>query len=80
MAVHPACQGRGIGKRLLNRAMREADKVGQDVILEASTAGINLYRSCGFTLLEKILLDDEGKLEFTVMLRHPQKIDEQNGL
>lgn len=77
MAVHPACQSRGIGKRLLRRAVREADKVGQDVILEASPAGMYLYRSCGFTLLERIVLDDEGKLEFMVMLRHPQKIAEQ---
>jgi hypothetical protein len=58
--------------------MREADQAEEDVILEASPAGINLYRSCGFTLLEKITLDDEGKIEFTVMLRHPQKIEEQN--
>ena len=59
MVVHPDYQRRGIAKKLLLAACAHADKVGQDVYLEASPAGRKLYTSNGF---EECGVDDLGKI------------------
>ena len=49
MSVIPTYQGRGVGSQLLKHSLAEGvDKDGRESYLEASPAGANLYRRCGF--------------------------------
>ncbi|HKP87980.1 MAG TPA: GNAT family N-acetyltransferase, partial [Blastocatellia bacterium] len=52
ISVHPAYQGRGIGRRLLMSALEEFDRYGFGSISLAVTAAnepaLHLYESCGF--------------------------------
>ena len=68
MLIHPDYQGEGVGKRLVRRGLEEVDKLGHDALLEGTTAGLPLYRSCGFEVLEEILLLD-GRYPLGVMMR-----------
>lgn len=68
MAVSPDHWGKGIGKKLLKRALEEVDKAGQDIYLEASPAATALYKSCGFEALEELHLFD-GECAMTAMIR-----------
>ena len=70
MVVHPDYQGHGIARRLLLRALEEADKAGQDVYLEGTAAGKGLYVRCGFEELGEINMETVD-YKFAVMLRHP---------
>jgi GNAT superfamily N-acetyltransferase len=71
MLVHPDYQGRGIAKRLLNHAMRGADRAGQDVYLEGTKVGQPLYLRCGFEPLQDISILDNTYV-IKAMIRHPQ--------
>lgn len=68
MAVSPDHWGRGIGKKLLKRALQEVDKAGQDMYLEATPAATGLYKNCGFEVLEEMHLLG-GELTMTAMIR-----------
>jgi GNAT superfamily N-acetyltransferase len=68
--VHPDFQGRGIGAKLLARICGLADDSSQDVYLEATPAGLELYQKAGFESLGKITLFD-GEYSLTCMLRKP---------
>ncbi|KAK5172677.1 uncharacterized protein LTR77_002797 [Saxophila tyrrhenica] len=68
MCVHPDYQGQGIAKRLMQRGLEEVDKVREEVMLEGTAAALKLYRSCGFELLEEIVLLD-GRCTLAVMMR-----------
>lgn len=68
MAVDPAHQGKGIGKKVMMRALEEVDRAGQDIYLEATSAATALYRSCGFEEIDRIVLF-EGEIVMTVMMR-----------
>jgi ribosomal protein S18 acetylase RimI-like enzyme len=52
ISVHPAYQGQGVGRRLLEDAMEEFDRCGFNSISLAVTAAnesaLHLYESCGF--------------------------------
>jgi N-acetylglutamate synthase-like GNAT family acetyltransferase len=49
MAVHPARQGAGLGRRMLEHAQREARRTGiTTFLLEATPAGELLYRRLGY--------------------------------
>jgi N-acetylglutamate synthase-like GNAT family acetyltransferase len=51
MAVHPARQGAGLGRRLLEHAQREARRAGiTTFLLEATPAGEPLYRQLGYVV------------------------------
>lgn len=51
MAVHPARQGAGVGRRLLEHAHREAQRAGiTTFLLEATPAGEPLYRRLGYVV------------------------------
>jgi ribosomal protein S18 acetylase RimI-like enzyme len=55
MAVLPICQNMGVGRLLLDEAVRIADDYGYQAKLEvheANAAARHLYASCGFTDLE----------------------------
>jgi ribosomal protein S18 acetylase RimI-like enzyme len=54
-AVYPDYQGRGIGRSVLSRIIREESKNGRDIFLEVAAennSALNLYTSCGFIPLE----------------------------
>lgn len=68
MAVDPECQGRGIGKMLLEADCKLADQAGQDVYLESTVAGKKLYQSYGFESLGECKVLD-GTIAVNPMLR-----------
>ncbi|KAL1589293.1 hypothetical protein WHR41_02294 [Cladosporium halotolerans] len=73
MVVHPDRQGKGIGKRLLEKDCELADAAGQDIYLEASPAGKKLYLNAGFEVIgEKSMLD--GAAAVTAMLRKARPV------
>jgi ribosomal protein S18 acetylase RimI-like enzyme len=53
MWIRPSCQGRGLGRRLMDRCLEEARRLGcRRLRLDTQrrmTAAIHLYRSYGFT-------------------------------
>jgi GNAT superfamily N-acetyltransferase len=53
--VDPAFVRRGIGRMLLDRCEREARGAGfTRMELAATLTGVNLYRACGFAVLERV--------------------------
>lgn len=50
--VHPGCQGKGIGKKLMSWGFQEAARLGLPIWLEASPAGKPLYEKSGFKVID----------------------------
>ncbi|MEK6301583.1 MAG: GNAT family N-acetyltransferase [Acidobacteriota bacterium] len=52
ISVHPAHQGRGLGRRMINRALLEYARRGFDsaslAVTSANASALHLYESCGF--------------------------------
>jgi ribosomal protein S18 acetylase RimI-like enzyme len=52
ISVHPAYQGRGLGRRMIARALGEYARRGIDLVslavTTANTSALHLYESCGF--------------------------------
>ena len=71
MVVHPDYQGRGIARKLLERGLQGADEAGQDVYLEGTAVGQNLYRRCGFEDIRDIDIMN-GNYRMKVMIRRPK--------
>ena len=57
LAVSPKVQRRGVGSKLLDDGLREADAAGIQTVLVASDAGEPLYRKHGFLEYKKFILD-----------------------
>lgn len=57
LAVHPNHQKKGIGRKLLQWGLDEADRLGLISYLEASTDGIRLYESTGFEKVKDVSMD-----------------------
>lgn len=61
LAVHPAVQGRGIGRQLLQQAEQRARDTGRRKlalrVLSTNTRARALYASCGF-VVEGVLIDE----------------------
>jgi ribosomal protein S18 acetylase RimI-like enzyme len=74
MLVHPDYQGRGIGKRILQRGLEESDKAGRAVFLESTLAGTRLYESCGFEVVEtlNVQLPNGTQHPMGLMIRQPK--------
>lgn len=69
LAVHPASQRQGIGRRLVEWGLERAKWDGAPVGLEASAKGTRLYRSLGFKIVNEVPLV-EG-IDLTAMLWRP---------
>jgi ribosomal protein S18 acetylase RimI-like enzyme len=79
MHVLPAYQRRGLGQRLMEEAIRDADKDGAKAYLSASDAGRRLYLKYGFKDLEVKYVDFRhlgatGARNTTAMMREPQSV------
>jgi ribosomal protein S18 acetylase RimI-like enzyme len=52
ISVHPAYQGRGLGRRMINSALKEYSRRGFDsaslAVTSANASALHLYESCGF--------------------------------
>ena len=57
LAVHPNHQKKGIGRRLLQWGLDEADRLGLISYLESSMDGVRLYQSSGFEKVKDISMN-----------------------
>ena len=73
MAVAPKYQGQGVAGKLIRKGLEEVDKAGQDIYLEATAAGLALYKRAGFETLEQVSLFD-GEVVCTAMLRKASSV------
>ncbi|KAK4234924.1 puromycin N-acetyltransferase [Achaetomium macrosporum] len=70
LAVDPAQQRRGIGRKLMHHGLELASKAGMDVFLIATPAGRGLYESLGFRPIgESFLLSDTP--HYAMLWRRP---------
>lgn len=79
MHVSPSYQRRGLGQRLMDEAILDADRDGAKAYLSASDAGRRLYVKYGFKDLEVkyvdlIHLGAIGARNTTAMMREPQPV------
>ncbi|GAB7347148.1 hypothetical protein MBLNU459_g3269t1 [Dothideomycetes sp. NU459] len=74
VTVLPETQGMGIGKKLFNVVMRQADEEGRKCYLESSRAEPNMaiYNKMGFELAKEMTCDDDGTaISLYCMMRNP---------
>ncbi|KXT13402.1 hypothetical protein AC579_9073 [Pseudocercospora musae] len=57
LVVDPEHQGKGIGSKLIQWSIDEADRRGVQLALESSPTGLALYRKSGFVEVERIKAD-----------------------
>ncbi|KAB8263599.1 acyl-CoA N-acyltransferase [Aspergillus pseudonomiae] len=72
LAVHPAYQRQGIGRRLVEWGLEHATWDGTPVGLEASAKGTSLYQSLGFQVVNEVPLVEGVAL--TAMLWRPSRV------
>lgn len=87
LVTHPEFQRRGTGAKLLEWSTEQADKLGVVMALEATPAGLALYKRFGFVEKEVIAADmtqfgwtkpyDPEAAKRVWMIREPQP--SQNG-
>lgn len=73
LAVHPDHQRKGIGRKLIQWGLDEADRLGLIAYLEASPDGLRLYEQTGFEKVKEAETDwtpfiEGGRFPFTVSL------------
>ena len=80
LVVLPAYQGKGIGTRLLRWGLEQADQLGVKVWIDASPAGLGLYKKLGWEEVSTLEIGlkewggKEGEVDLTVSLvREPRK-------
>ncbi|RDW56902.1 hypothetical protein BP5796_12969 [Coleophoma crateriformis] len=79
MYVLPAYQRRGLGQRLMEQALLDADKDGAKAFVCASELGRGLYAKCEFKKVETVLVDfirlgAVGARNTTAMIREPSQV------
>ncbi|RDW57008.1 hypothetical protein BP6252_13926 [Coleophoma cylindrospora] len=79
MYVLPAYQRRGLGQRLMEQALLDADKDGAKSFVCASEQGRGMYAKRGFKELETVLVDfihlgAVGARNTTAMIREPSQV------
>ncbi|QIW95046.1 hypothetical protein AMS68_000564 [Peltaster fructicola] len=57
LTVAPAMQGQGVGSRLMQWGVEEADRRGAAIVLESTPTGLALYKRHGFVTIEVINAD-----------------------
>lgn len=57
LAVHPNHQRKGIGRKLIQWGLDEADRLGLIAYLEASADGVRLYEQTGFEKVKDVYMD-----------------------
>jgi GNAT superfamily N-acetyltransferase len=61
LAVHPDHQRKGVATLLLESGIRAAEKMGIDVFVSSTRAGVPVYLKVGFTLLAEINKDSSDQ-------------------
>lgn len=82
LVVLPPYQGKGIGTRLLRWGLEQADQLGVKVWIDASPAGLGLYKKLGWEEVSTLEIQlkewggKEGEVDLTVSLvREPRKTE-----
>ncbi len=57
LVVHPSHQGRGIGRRMLEWGLEQADQLGVRAWIDASPAGLGLYKKLGWEEVSRLEID-----------------------
>ena len=74
--THPAYQRRGIGTQLVERGLRISDALGLPTWVEASLAGHEMYRRCGFLDVEPgYLKTRRWEIHLRMLRRPPPSLD-----
>jgi GNAT superfamily N-acetyltransferase len=69
----PAAHGKGLGRKLLEPTIAEADRAGVTCYLETfSQRNLSFYQRLGFTTAARFTEPTTGA-EYTVMVRHPRE-------
>lgn len=81
LVVDPEWQRRGIGKRLLEDVLSIVDEKGWEAFIDASPAGLGLYKKLGWEEVGRNIADlgnyggEKGRLDTTVSLvRKPKDV------
>lgn len=79
MYVLPAYQRQGLGQRLMEQAVLDADRDGAKAFVCASELGRGLYMKSGFKDLETVFVDfihlgAVGARNTTAMIREPRQL------
>ncbi len=79
LVVLPSHQGRGIGRRMLEWGLEQADQLGVRAWIDASPAGLGLYKKLGWEEVSRLEIDlaewggKEGDRDVTVsLIREPK--------
>jgi GNAT superfamily N-acetyltransferase len=73
VAVDPAVQGQGVGRKLLEPTLEEADRAGVTCYLETfSQRNLPFYQRLGFAAAARFAEPTTGA-EYTVMVRPPRE-------
>jgi GNAT superfamily N-acetyltransferase len=77
LATLPEYQGQGVGTKLLEWGIQQAEGRNARIYLEATMDGYPLYCKYGWQRLEDLNLDfaqygGTGKAQFVLMMREPQ--------
>jgi len=77
VTVLPECQGKGVGRALMEEVLQRADREGVKCYLESSRKDPNvpIYEKFGFKLVKDMLCDDDGEgIMLYCMTREPKHI------
>ena len=75
VTVLPECQGKGVGRKLMEATLAMADRDGRKCYIESSRREPNvpIYERFGFKLVRDMVCDDNGKaIMLFCMMREPK--------
>ncbi|KAK7955315.1 hypothetical protein PG988_016009 [Apiospora saccharicola] len=73
LAVRKSHHGKGLGKHLLSWGLERADQDGVEAYLQASPAGVPLYRKYGFEDIETVTMSRADNYAEVFMKRQPRQ-------
>jgi GNAT superfamily N-acetyltransferase len=77
VTVLPECQGKGVGRALMEEVLGRADKEGRKCYLESSRRepNVGIYEKFGFRLVRDMVCDDGGEgIMLYCMVRDPKAV------